>query len=85
LGVFRFAWFAVRTLFGVIALILAGHVALSILVTVHSVAARDVDPNATLNRVKSYNEQRAHSRRATTTQVSKSQCEGAVAVACDQR
>lgn len=53
--VFRFALFAVRTFFGVILLILALYATLWVFVKVHSAAMGNVDPDAALRRVKSYN------------------------------
>ena len=53
--VFRFAWFAVRTFAGVILLMLALHAALWMFVKLHSMASRNVDPDAALRRVMSYN------------------------------
>jgi hypothetical protein len=58
LDVFRFAWFAARTFFGVIALVLALYGALWVFVKVHSAAMGDADPDAALKRVKSYNAHR---------------------------
>ena len=55
LEVFRFALFAVRTFFGVILLILVLYAALWVFVKVHSAAMANVDPDAALRRVKSYN------------------------------
>lgn len=60
--VFRFAWFAVRTFFGVILLILALYAAMWVFVKVHSAATGSVDPDAALNRVKSYNAQAMRQR-----------------------
>jgi hypothetical protein len=57
LGVFRFAWFAMRTFFGVLALILVAHAAMWLFVRVDSMSMRNADPNAALERVKSYNAQ----------------------------
>lgn len=55
--VFRFALFAVRTFFGVIALILVLYAALWVFVKVHSAAMGNADPDAALGRVMSYNAQ----------------------------
>ena len=55
LEVFRFALFAVRTFFGVILLILVLYAALWVFVKVHSAAMANVDPDAALRRVMSYN------------------------------
>ena len=57
LGVFRFAWFALRTFFGVLALILAAYGAMWLFVRIHSVSMPNEDPDAALSRVKSYNAQ----------------------------
>jgi hypothetical protein len=54
LDVFRFAWFAVRTLFGVIALVLTLHAALWVFVKILSLAPGSTDPGAALRRAKSY-------------------------------
>ena len=53
--VFRFAWFAVRTFFGVCLLILALYAALWGFVKFHSALAPKGDPDAALRRVMSYN------------------------------
>jgi hypothetical protein len=57
LDVFRFAWFAVRTFFGVIALVLTLYAALWAFVKVLSAAPDNADPGSALRRVKSYNAQ----------------------------
>jgi len=57
LDVFRFAWFAVRTFFGVGLLLLALYAAMWVFVKIHSSAMGDVDPDAALRRVMSYNAQ----------------------------
>ena len=57
LDVFRFAWFAVRTFFGVGALLLALYAAMWVFVKIHSSAMGNVDPDAALRRVMSYNAQ----------------------------
>ena len=54
LDVFRFAWFAVRTFFGVIALVLTLYAALWLFVKILSAAPGGTDPDAALGRVKSY-------------------------------
>jgi hypothetical protein len=53
--VFRFALFAVRTFFRVIALILVLYAALWVFVKVHSAATGSEGPDAALRRVMSYN------------------------------
>jgi hypothetical protein len=53
--VFRFAWFAVRTFFGVIALVLTLHAALWLFVQILAAGPGNADPDATLRRVMSYN------------------------------
>jgi len=58
--VFRFAWFAVRTAFGLIALLLAAYAALWLFVKILSMGPGNADPDAALRRVKSYD---AHSVR----------------------
>jgi hypothetical protein len=55
LDVFRFAWFAVRTFFGVAALMLAIYAAMWVFVKIHSTAMASADPDAALRRVMSYN------------------------------
>jgi hypothetical protein len=55
LEVFRFAWFAVRTFFGVIALVLALEAALWAFVKIHSTLMSNVDSDAALKRVTLYN------------------------------
>ena len=57
LDVFRFAWFAVRTFLGVIALVLTLYVALWAFVKLLSAAPDNADPHGALQRVKSYNAQ----------------------------
>jgi hypothetical protein len=57
LDVFRFAWFAVRTFFGLAALILTLHGAMWVFVKIHSAAMGNADPDAALRRVMSYNAQ----------------------------
>jgi hypothetical protein len=70
--VFRFAWFAVRTFMGVIALILAAYAAMWLFVRIHSVAMRNEDPNAALNRVKSYYAQVGQGRNPASSSPSES-------------
>ena len=67
LDVFRFAWFAVRTFFGVIALVLTLYAALWLFVKLLS-AAPGVDPEAALGRVKFYNA-KANARERVTADV----------------
>jgi hypothetical protein len=55
LEVFRFAWFAVRTFFGVIALVLALEAALWAFVKIHSTLMSNADSGAALKRVMTYN------------------------------
>jgi hypothetical protein len=55
LDVFRFAWFAVRTLFGVILLVLTLYGALWLFVKFDSTLRGNADPDAALRVVKSYN------------------------------
>jgi len=63
--VFRFAWFALRTACGLIALILAAYVALWLFVKILSMDPGNADPDAALRRVKSYNAQAARQSRPT--------------------
>ena len=53
--VFRFAWFAVRTFLGLIALVLTLYGALWLFVKVDSTLRGNADPDAALKRVMSYN------------------------------
>ena len=53
--VFRFALFAVRTFFGVNALVLTLYLVLWLFVKVLSAAPGNTDPDAALRRVMSYN------------------------------
>ena len=55
LDVFRLAWFAVRTFFGVVVLVLSLYAALWLFVKILSAAPGNVDPGAALRRVKAYN------------------------------
>jgi hypothetical protein len=57
LDVFRFAWLAVRTFLGVVALVVALETALWVFVKIHAAAMAGVDPEAALRRVNSYNAQ----------------------------
>ena len=54
-GVFRFAWFAVRTFAGFVLLVLTLYAAMWAFVKVDSMATRNVDYDAALRLVKSYN------------------------------
>jgi hypothetical protein len=54
LDVFRFAWFAVRTFFGIGLLILAVETSMWMLVKVHSMATGSLESEAALRRVNSY-------------------------------
>ena len=84
--VFRFALFAVRTFFGVILLILALYAALWVFVKVHSAAMGNVDPDAALRRVTSYNAQavgQGEGKIAATPAVGSRGC-AVHAVACDR-
>jgi hypothetical protein len=53
--VFRFAWFAVRTFLGLIALVVTLYGALWLFVKIDSTLRGDADPDAALRRVKLYN------------------------------
>jgi len=55
LDIFRFAWFAVRTFFGIGLLILTLEASMWMFVKVHSLATANVAPDAALRRVNSYN------------------------------
>ena len=57
LDVFRFAWFAIRTFLGLIALVLALYGALWLFVKVDSDLRGDADPDAALRRVNLHNAQ----------------------------
>ena len=57
LDVFRFAWFAVRTFFGVVALVVPLEAALWMFVKIHAAAIASTDSEAALRRVNSYNAQ----------------------------
>ncbi len=57
LDVFRFAWFAVRTFIGVVALVVALDVALWVFVKIHATAMASTDSEAASRRVNSYNKQ----------------------------
>jgi hypothetical protein len=54
---FRFAWFAVRTFAGFVLLVLALYATLWAFVKIDSMATRNVDHDAALQLVKSYNAQ----------------------------
>jgi hypothetical protein len=80
LEVFRFALFATRTFFGVILLILGLYAALWVFVKVHSVAMGNLDPDAALRRVKSYNAQaigHQDGKAAAASPAGRSDCAGA--------
>jgi hypothetical protein len=62
--VFRFALFAVRTFFGVIALVLTLYAALWLFVKILSAAPGNDEPRGALGRVESYNSQVAVRNRA---------------------
>jgi hypothetical protein len=55
LEVFRFAWFVVRTFFGVIALVLVLEAALWAFVKIHSTLMSNAESDAALKRVMTYN------------------------------
>ena len=55
MDVFRFAWFAVRTFFGIGLLILALEASIWMFVKVHSLVTANLGPDAALRRVSSYN------------------------------
>jgi len=63
--VFRFAWFAVRTAFGLIALVLGAYAALWLFVKILSMGPGNADPDAALRRVKSYHAQAIRQDRPT--------------------
>jgi len=85
--VFRFAWFAVRTAFGTIALILAGYVALWLFVEILSMDPGSTDPDAALRRVMLYNAPRAtQGRKApSVARAGTNDCNADSAVACERR
>ncbi len=62
--VFRFALFAVRTFFGVIALVLTLYAALWLFVKILSAAPGNDEPRGALGRVESYNSRAAARDRA---------------------
>ena len=62
--VFRFAWFAVRTFLGVIALVVTLYAALWLFVKILSAAPGNDDPGAALRRLNSYNARAAAGDRA---------------------
>jgi len=64
--VFRFALFAVRTFFGVVALVLMLYAALWLFVKILSAAPGDDEPRGALGRVESYNSRAAARDRAAT-------------------
>jgi len=57
LDVFRFAWFAVRTFAGFVLLVLTLYAAMWTFVKIDSMATRNLDHDAALRLVKSYNAQ----------------------------
>ena len=57
LDVFRIASFAVRTFFGVVALVVTLEAALWVFVKIHAAAMASTDSEAALRRVNSYNAQ----------------------------
>jgi hypothetical protein len=65
--VFRFALFAVRTFFGVIALVLTLYAALWLFVKILSAAPGNDEPRGALGRVESYNSRAAARDRAAPT------------------
>jgi hypothetical protein len=83
--VFRFAWFAFRTFFGVILLTLCAYVALWALVKVHSATAGNADSDATSRLVNAYNSGRIGQDRMpnAVTPTKARDCNSARAVACD--
>jgi len=82
LDVFRFAWFAVRTFFGVGALLLALYAAMWVFVKIHSSAMGNVDPDAALRRVMSYNAQGI--KQVRKTQGGTDSCGSDRVVTCDR-
>jgi hypothetical protein len=84
--VFRFAWFAVRTLLGLIGLVLTLYGALWLFVKVDSTLRGNADPDAALRLVKSYNAQaRMEKRKAQPHSPAATQdCNTAGASACDR-
>lgn len=85
LDVFRFAWFAVRTFFGVVALVLSLYAALWLFVKILSAAPGNDDPDAALRRVKAYNAPRGHTDRLTTNSPNSSAYEHPRAVLARKR
>jgi hypothetical protein len=86
LDVFRFAWFAVRTSLGFIGLTLAAYAALWVFVKIDSMGTRNVDPDAALRRVNSYNAQRMGQDRKpqAVPPAGPSDCGATRAAACDR-
>ena len=84
LDVFRFAWFAVRTFLGVIALVLTLYAALWAFVKVLSAAPDSADLDGALQRVKSYNAQamRLRDRKAAIPPPGRSACSAVPPVIC---
>jgi len=85
--VFRFAWFAVRTFFGVCLLILALYAALWAFVRIHSGLAPSADPDAALKRVMSYNargSKHAYGRATLVSPAARNDCSATRVAACDR-
>jgi len=84
LEVFRFAWFAVRTAFGLIALILVAYAALWLFVKTLSMNPGNAEPDAALRRVMSYNAPRAVQGRTVPAvgRTGTNGCDAPRAVAC---
>jgi hypothetical protein len=85
--VFRFAWFAVRTFFGVLALILFAYGALWLFVKIHSMGPGNADPDAALRRVKSYDAQQTGRDRTApaVAPTGAGACGAAQGAGCDRR
>jgi hypothetical protein len=85
LDVFRFAWFGVRTFFGICGLILALYMAMWAFVRLHSAMAGNADPDAALKRVMSYNAPkigREDGKVAARSPTARSDCGAARAATC---
>jgi len=87
LDVFRFAWFAVRTFLGVIALVVTLYGALWLFVKILSAAPGNDDPGAALGRVNSYNARAAAAGRAVPgiPQDRSARCSDSGDAGCDRR
>ncbi len=87
LDVFRFAWFAVRTFLGVIAVVVTLYAALWLLVKILSAAPGNDDPAAALGRVNSYNARAAAAGRAVPAipQERSARCSDSRDAGCDRR